>query len=191
MEDSYNLYIVYSTLPLDTVINSLYSYTTSDRQLGPTRKDFSRNTKTGKYLESNRKITLIKDSLYESLVTAGLSVENQYDFLISQYAIREDNYPPKDSIPHLFFPTSINKNCTEKVSPEEDIVLQKMNYLSKMGLFKPDEWKIKKRGLVVFNKSVPVLIRIKAKIILDDPEDNFRVSWCKKRYFYGKESSSS
>jgi len=181
MEDFYNLYIVYSTSDVQTIFKCLYSYIKTKDQIGPLKKDFTRNTKTGKYVESNRTIILIKKSLYQILKREGFGKQNEYDFMITDYQIREDNHPPKDSVPHLFFP--INTNLSSSLSSIE-IIETKLKYLSQMKMISLDSWIIKKEGLVIFTSKVDILDRIKIKIILDDVEDGFRVSWCKKKFFH-------
>ena len=173
--DSYNLFIIYSTSDLPTIVSSIYSYTTSKNQIGPIRKDFTRNQRTGKYSESNRNIILIRNSLFEILVKEGLTETNEFDFLITPYDIRKDNYPPEDSVDHLFFPPK---------NDSVDIIKKKLAYLSKIKCIEMDEWEVKDEGVVFFSESFPIIERIKIKIILDDIEDGFRVSWCKKKLFH-------
>ena len=182
-DDNYNLYIIYSKQSIPDILNCLYSYTSSENpidQLGPIRKDFTRDSKTRKYIESNRKLTLIKKSLFNILEENGLGKNNSYDFLISEYDIREDNYPPKDSVAQLFFPL---KKGDMKVSPIV-MIIEKMKYLEKMGIINTEQYKIKNNGIITFTDEINIITRIHIKIILDDVEDGFRISWCKKKYFY-------
>ncbi len=183
--DNYVLCIIYTKQSIPDVLNSLYSYTTSDDQLGPIRKDFKRDQKTRKYIESNRKLTIVKKSLFTILKNNGLTVDNSYDFLISEYSIREDNYPPKDSIDHLFFPLR-KIDDPSSTSQAVQIINNKMKYFTDMKIISDIDFKIKNNGIIVFNNSVDIITRIIIKIILDDIEDGFRISWCKRRYFYGQ-----
>ena len=107
MGEEYNLYVIYSKQKIYDILSSLYTYSISDDELGPIRKDYSRDS-TGNYVETNRNITLIHNSLYHRIIAEGLDKPSQYDFIIAPYQIRKDNYPPEDSLPHLFFPVKNN-----------------------------------------------------------------------------------
>jgi len=170
----YNLYIIYSNSNINDILKSLYSYTNSNFQIGPIRRDFTRNKKTNEYIESNRKIIYIENSLFDILKEQKLNEKTKYDFRIIPYDIRKDNYPPSDSVEHLFFP--INK-CSLK------IITDKLYILSKIKIVDINDFTIKNEGVVIFNDNVAMEDRIKIKIILDDIEDSFHVSWIKINVF--------
>ena len=174
-DDSFELYIVYSTKDLKDIVESLYSFSERLDQIGSIRKDPSRDAK-GDYKKSNRNITLIKTSLYEILKNEGFCNKTEYDFMISKYEIRSGNYPPNDSNNNLYFPAS-------KDGKEVQIIKTKMGYFVQMKLISSEDYKINESGIIIFNENVDILTRIKIKIMLDDYDDGFRVSWCKKRFF--------
>ena len=173
MGEEYNLYIIYSKQKLCDILASLYTYSDSDNELGPIRKDYSRDS-VGNYIETNRNITLIHNFLYHRIVSEGLDKPSQYDFIIAPYQIRKDNYPPENSLPHLFFPVKNNSF---------DILTKKMIYLCEMQILTEKDYQIKKKGIILFQEKISLETRIKIKIIIDDVEDGYRVSWCKKKIF--------
>ena len=175
--DLYNLFIIYSDSNIEDILDALYSYSTNKFQIGPIRKDFTRNKDNHDYIESNRKIIYLKKSLFNILVKEGLSEKTKYDFRINLYDIRKDNYPPEDSMSYLYFPTNI-----KNVDPV-GILTKKLTILSKLEIIGINDWSIKNEGLIIFSDNVSMINRIKIKIILDDKEDYFRISWIKKQIF--------
>jgi len=171
--DNFNLFIIYSSENCYEILKSLHSYKHDDNEIGPIRNDFKRHIETSHYMESNRKIVLLKNTIFERLKNKGLNQKNNFDFRITSYKIRSDNYPPKDSLFYFFF---IDKDENQK------IVENKLSYFSFIGFLEKKDWIIE-NGVCFFTENVPILIRIKIKIIIDDIEDGFRVSWCKKKYF--------
>ena len=172
MTDKYELYIIYSDSNIEEILKTLYSYCLNKSQKYITiRKDYTR--KDGQYFESNRKITFIKESLFNILKLNGLCKKTIYDFLISPYDIRNDNYPPNDSLPNLFFSFSSSNN---------EILDKKLNTLSNMKLINKEDWVINNKGIVILSDNITYQNKIKIKIMLDDYEDGFRVSWVKKHY---------
>lgn len=172
MVDTFNLYKIISTCENNELLTTLFSYATDPLQVGPIRKDFSRNIKTNTYIESNRRIVLIKDSLFTILKTHNLHIKNKYDFVITPYQIKPDNYPPEDSTFILYFDS--NEETLRKLR-------FKLKSLKKLGILYGD-YEIKDKGIAIL-KDIDQLTYIKIKTILDDIEDGFRVSWCKKNAF--------
>jgi hypothetical protein len=167
------LCIIYSSFELQDILKTVHSYSLNKKEVGPIRNDYKRNAINLNYIKSNRKILLIKKSLFERLQKNGLTQENNYDFKISLYQIRKDNYPPEDSLFHIFYPVS-DKNT--------EIIILKIKYFEIIGFLTANNFKIQ-NGIIFFEDKVDFKIRIVIKIIIDDVEDGFRVSWCKKKYF--------
>lgn len=164
----HNLYIVYSNKNPEEIYLYLLSLPgISPQQIGPVRRDYSRNDK-GQYLESNRRITLLDEDVYNIL-------NNRKLLNIKPYDIREDNYPPSDSVFHLYYPI--------KKGDETSLITRKIDWLNNLKIsFECEIIEMDIFGIVKFGDSIPDIKRILVKIILDDVDD-FRVSWCKKKAF--------
>ena len=52
-----------------------------------------------------------------------------------------------------------------------------------MKLLEGTDYQIKKKGVLLFQEKISLETRIKIKIIIDDFDDGYRVSWCKKKFF--------
>jgi len=172
MEDQFKLYVLKSNsnVRMKDVCDILKLNASSPEKLGPIRRDFKRDRYTKDYSKTSRFITLIAESLFNKLVENGYGVGNSdKEFTILEYEIRSENRPPEDSVMHCFFPVSE----TNRIK-----VCEKLSYISSMSLIASDEYYVHNEGIVEFSNKVSELVRIKIKIIMDNPDD-CRISWCR------------
>lgn len=171
MGDRFKLYIIYSELGLTEISNIIALHTSYPEEMGPMRKDYTRNVKTGKYQESNRRFIIITEDVFKRLTESGYNNEENDKFYIDDYEIRGNNKPPGDSVMHYYFPDNeVNKPVIEN----------RMKFIQKLGLFSEKDYSIHD-GVVEFSNKVDDYTRIIVKIILDDFK--CRVSWCRKCAF--------
>lgn len=171
MGDMFKLYIIYSKLGLADILGKICSYASSPEEVSSIRKDFTRNSKTGEYIRSNRRFIIVHDSVFEKLKTDGYNSEDGKDFFITQYEIRESNRAPNDCVMHYYFPNH-QENKLE--------MIKKIEHMSNMGLFSVNDYVVHD-GVIEFSPRVNDYIRIIVKIVLDTIE--CRVSWCRKKAF--------
>jgi hypothetical protein len=171
MSSNFKLYIIYSTDNLENISKFLSKYTTLPNKIGPIRKDYTRNIKTGAYNKSNRRLVILDESVFINLCKSGFDNPDN-DFCIMEYEIRKDNKPPYDSVMHLYFPYSIENK--EKIR-------NKLDYISNITILNKDCYHIHD-GMVEFSSSVNDFTRIIVKIIVDNYSDS-RVSWCRKKFY--------
>lgn len=172
MEDQFKLYVLKSNsnLRMKDVCDILKLNASSPEKLGPIRRDFKRDRYTKDYSKTSKFITLIAESLFNKLVENGYGISNpDREFVILEYEIRSENRPPEDSVMHCFFPDPDHN---------KDKVCEKLSYISSMSLISHDEYFVHNEGIVEFSNSVSDLVRIKIKIIMDNPDD-CRISWCR------------
>ena len=167
----FKLYIIYSKLGLANILGKICSYASSPKEVSFIRKDFSRNSKTGEYFNSNRRFIILHNNVFEKLKLDGYNSENEKEFTISEYEIRENNRAPKDCIMHYYFPDyQVNKLD----------MIKKIENMANMGLFSTDDYVVND-GVVEFSPKVNDYTKIIVKIVLDTIE--CRVSWCRKTSF--------
>ena len=171
MGDMFKLYIIYSKLGLADILGKICSYASSPEEVSSIRKDFTRNSKTGEYFNSNRRFIIIHDNLFEKLKADGYNSDDGKEFIITEYEIRESNRSPNDCMMHYYFP-DYHVNKLE--------MIKKMEHMANMGLFSIDDYVVHD-GVVEFSSRVNDYIKIIVKIVLDTIE--CRVSWCRKKAF--------
>ena len=168
MGDSFKLYIIYSSYSLEQISELLKSHTSSGLDIGPLRKDFTRDNKNNVYHESNRRFILMKKNIYISLSKAGFANKNNEMFYITEYEIRGENKAPRDSVMHFYFPNTETNNLS---------ILSKMKFTDETGIINSEDYSVHD-GIVEFSDKVPDYIRTIIKVAID--EKNCRVSWCKR-----------
>jgi hypothetical protein len=166
---SYELYEIISSQEIPSLLDCIYTFCSDNSDLGPMRKVFRRQNDL--YFETLSKILLLNSEVYDLLKKEGLDKKNNYDFIITPYVIKKNDYPPKDGTYYFFIEPS-KKNIVS--------LQKKLRYLSSFFNFSEKEWKIQKNGMVKFTDEIPHPFRILWKILLDDPEE-YRVSWYNKK----------
>uniref|UniRef100_A0A6C0BC08 Uncharacterized protein n=1 Tax=viral metagenome TaxID=1070528 RepID=A0A6C0BC08_9ZZZZ len=170
MGDEFKLYIIYTSYGLEEISEILRPHIKSGFNIGPFRKDFTRD-KNNVYHESNRRFVLMKESIYLSLKESGYEDKENNDFSISEYEIRNENQAPRDSLMHFYFPSNPNNKLS---------VQSKMKYIDETGMINPEDYFVHD-GIVEFSNRVSDQTRTIIKIAID--ERNCRVSWCKRFAF--------
>ena len=190
MED-YILAVIYTQEPIDKVIDLLDSYDPNAKPNsqgvaigGDSVKIIRSDYKHGKNQDSiktNRLIVGMKKSALKLLAAEGYDKPNNgYDFRISEYEIREINYPPKDCVYALFLLIPVNLNPNVKVNKAglEEQIAVKMSKIVEMGLVTSKQFKVIFPAnnkthtylgsmVITFDDIVTVIDRVKIKIILD------------------------
>lgn len=171
MCDRFKLYIIYSNRKLKDILQLLINSTSSPSEIGPLRKDFIRNVKTGEYREIDRRYVILSDDVFNDLVKSGLTNESNTEFFIEEFTLCNENKAPKDSLMHFYFPYSNNNKKS---------ISDKLIYIQSLGIFSSDDYFVHD-GVVEFSSNVSKYTKIIIKIILDNID--CRVSWCRKGAF--------
>lgn len=171
MADRFKLYTVSTNKSLNDLYNILLGKAPSVKDIGPLREAFIREKVTGLYRKTSRKFVVTTDDVYSGMKSSGYCDENNKELYMTEYEIREGDRSPSDSVMHYYFPQSDTTAGDLK---------EKLDFLSKMGLFRETEYSIHD-CLVEFDDKVPENIRIIVKIIIDTAL--CRVSWCKIKAF--------
>lgn len=171
MADNFKLCIIYSNKNLKELLEIILNNSSSHSEIGPLRRDYTRDSRSGKYKKSNRRFIIISMNVYRELIKNGFGDENNEEFYIDQYEIRAENKAPLDSLMHLYYPES---------EDNKDTLTRKIKYIETLGFLKPEDYFIHD-CIIEFSNKVNEYIRIIMKIILDDVD--CRVSWCRKSKF--------
>ena len=171
MGDKFKIYIIFTSKSLEDIYKIILDNSDNVLEIGPLRKDYTRDIRTGKYLNSNRRFIILSENIYDKLVKNGYGDENNNEFYIDNYQIRGENKAPLDSVMHYYYP----KSDENKIKMTE-----KLKFFETMGFFKSEDYKVHD-CIVEFSNRVNNYFRIIIKIILDDI--NCRVSWCRKKTF--------
>lgn len=178
MGDSHHLYIINSSLGINSLFNFLMSHSTSKKDLVSLRKDYTRNSVTRNYSETSRRFAILNEKLYDILISLGYGLDNKKDEdieIIQFQSVPEDYAHKKSSVMHFYFPLdSINDNV--------EIIRKKLNYITAMGIMNKEDWYLHKQGICEFSNKVDDSVKIMIKTILDNPLI-FRVSWCRINIF--------
>lgn len=168
MSDKFKIYIIYSSLGLGEIEELLKSHASSGFQIGPLRKDFTRDNESKLYVETNRRFILMSELVYNSLLSDGYGNSENKKFYITEYEIRSENKAPKDSVMQFHYPYTEDNKLS---------ILSKMKFIDETGFISSNDYHVHD-GVVEFSANVPEYTRIAIKISID--EKNCRVSWCKK-----------
>ena len=158
MEDSYPvIYIIYSNWSIEKITQFLDNIQSNGIGLLKILYDSNGN-------ETNRTIAVIKEELYNQLVTMGYNTFSySVDFKIKKYSLGSYLLPPADKSNNLFIPTI--KQVTETYVT--GIIDDKLKTLANVGIIEPNTWVIKcpkisrdtgivKQGCFIFFKNVPI-----------------------------------
>lgn len=168
----YKLYMINTDEKLSGIISFLQDRTKDKREIGPVRKEFTRNIITGEYSESSKKLILLDKSFYQKLKNSGYGEQGPKsdDFEIIPYMIRNEDFAhKKSSVMHYYFPLETDQDNIK-------CIRDKMEYFTKMGMIGDDDWFIHDCGIVEFSNNVTSTLRVIIKIMIDNPAD-CRVSW--------------
>lgn len=171
MERRFKIYIIYSDFSLEDILAKFLPYIHKKSELGSLRKDFTRDIKTGEYRSNNRRFVLMSEELFERLSDAGMSNEENEDFCICEFQIRNDNKSPKDSVMHYYFPYSVDN---------KEKIIAKLKFFEDLEIINSSDYFIHDT-IVEFSNRVSDYTKVIIKIIIDDKD--CRVSWCRKRVF--------
>lgn len=168
----YKLYVINTDEKLSGINSFLQERTNNKKEIGPMRKDFTRNIITGEYSESSRKLVILDKSFYQRLKNSGYGEQGSKseEFEIIPYTIRNEDFAhKKSSVMHYYFPLETDQ---DNISCVRD----KLDYFTKMGMINKEDWLIHDSGIVEFSENVTPTTRVIIKIIIDNPAD-CRVSW--------------
>lgn len=171
MDRRFKIYIIYSDIGLEDIFRKILPYIHERSELGPLRKDFTRDLKTGEYKNNNRRFVLMSEDLFKRLADSGMSNEDDEEFYICEFQIRNDNKAPKDSVMHYYFPGG---------HENRESMITKMKFFEELNLFNSNDYVVHDT-IIEFSNRVSDYIRVMVKIITDDK--NCRVSWCRKKAF--------
>lgn len=178
MVDRYKLYVINSADRIDDILLILNQFSTKPGDIGPIRKEYTRNSVTGEYSEKNRKLCILDCSFYEYLKTVGYGEDGRHanKLEIVPYQISSEDYAHRrSSVMHFYFPLSKEKDNV-------DTLRYKMDYYTKMNMINEDEWFIHPAGICEFSPKVREITKVIIKIMVDIHTD-FRVSWCRHGRF--------
>lgn len=168
----YKLYVINTDEKIQGCLAFLNAKTKNIKEIGPIRKDFTRNIITREYTESSRKFVLLDKSFYQRLKNSGYGEDGDKseDFTIIPYAIRDEDFAhKKSSLLHYYFPLETDQDNIA-------ILRNKLESLTYLEIIRADDWYIHDCGIVEFSKKVNATTRVIMKIMLDNPAD-CRVSW--------------
>lgn len=171
MGDMFKLYIIYSNLGLQDLLEKICIYASSPGDVSSVRKDFTRSRKNGSYSKSNRRFIILHNRVFDGLKKSGYNTEGKKDFYICEYEIRENNVSPSDCVMHYYFPDYENTKLD---------MISKMEHMANMGLFETSDYVIH-NGVVEFSPNVPNYNRTIVKVVIDTID--CRVSWCRNKAF--------
>lgn len=178
MAERYKLYVINSLDRIDDILIFFKDLSLKRGDVGPIRKDYTRNSITGEYIAKDRKLAILDTAFYEKLKALGYGEEGIFSgkMEIIPYQISSEDYAHRrSSVMHFYFP----------IDPTKDNVatLQyKMEYYTKMRLIGEDDWYIHPIGICEFSPNVKDIIKVIIKLMVDIPTD-FRVSWCRHGLF--------
>lgn len=133
MNESYNVFICYSSWSIETLLNFLNGYMQNAVGLTKIIKDFCDN-------ETNKTIVVMKPELYDILLQHGYGVTRfEIDFKIKKYKFNENILPPADKSCNLFIP--ITKKTTETIV--NSIINKKLEILAEFDIIPKKSWRIK------------------------------------------------
>ena len=179
MSVKYKLFVINSSKSIKLVLNFLTKRTSDIREIGPIKKDFSRDALTREYIEKTKRLAILDNNLYLRLINLGYGVNNDKneDFEISQFQISNEDYAHRrSSVMHFYFPI-------DKSGDNASIILKKMEYFTKMNIIDKDDWFIHNDGVCEFSPNVKETTKVIMKIMVDNPSE-FRVSWCRTNLFF-------
>jgi len=166
----YVLAIIYSNWPLSTINEFLASSDSSDGY-GLLKIDYRK----GK--ETNRTICLMSSKFYQQLLAEGYNKRRyNFDFAVSQYQLRQHNYPSEGESSNLFVPLPKEMLASECRRYLEE----KLSEMCSFGLLNDDDYKLniptssrqsdlhKGSAFLTFKKEVNVDVIASVKILLHD-----------------------
>jgi hypothetical protein len=171
----YKLFVINTDYRIPEIIDFLKERTKNPKEIGPIRKDFTRNAITREYSEKSRKLMFLDNGLYNRLKNSGYGENGNKsdDFEIHPYIVTNQEYAHRtSSVMHYYFPL-------ESDSDNIAIMRKRLTRLEEMGILKTKTWHVHESGVVEFSKDVKRITRMVIKIMLDDPSV-FRVSWMRK-----------
>jgi hypothetical protein len=175
----YKLFVINTEYGIKEIIDFLKKKTQNPKEIGPMRKDFTRNAITREYSEKSRKLILLGAGFYNRLKNSGYGENGEHaeEFEIHPYIISDQEYAHRtSSVMHYYFPLEVD-------SDNVAIMTQRLNRLQEMGLLKSNSWHVHPQGAVEFSTDVKRPTRMIIKIMLDDPSV-FRVSWMRKEPWF-------
>ena len=133
MEEQFNIYIIYSSYSIETMLKFLDSFMPNAVGLTKIIMDSLLN-------ETNKTIVVMKPELYDLLIENGYGVTRfEIDFKIKKYKFNENILPPLDKSSNLFIP--IIKQTTETVV--NTVINKKLDLLAEFNIIPKNSWRIK------------------------------------------------
>jgi hypothetical protein len=129
----YAVVMVFSSWKLQDLINFFEKELKADQdQIGLMHIDRVKDRNNGKWKETNRTIMLVSRQLYEDAEKAGLTSDNRdLDFKMTEYHVREHNFPKEGYSKNFFVQLPENISDTDALDQLEN----KVSILCKFGLF--------------------------------------------------------
>lgn len=183
MAERYKLYVINSSDRIDDILIFLKNLSRNRGDVGPIRKEYTRNSITGEYVAKERKLAILDSSFYERMKDFGYGEEGKFSskLEIIPYQISSEDYAHRrSSVMHFYFPIDPTKDNVSNLQ-------YKMEYYTKMKLIAEDDWYIHPTGICEFSQNVKEITKVIIKLMVDIPTD-FRVSWCRHGLFSRTES---
>ena len=202
---SYTIAIVFSNWALHKVYDFMTDYLNARKEeIGMGKIERYKDKKTGEMKDSNRTIILMKKSLFDRAIDAGLDMSQpNLDFRIAEFIIT-DKYYPRDNQTHNLF---INIPKTLSTTDCEILIKEKLDILSNFNLISNTDYSLRFPlesritgahqgfGILDFNDKVDIRTRVYVKALLHNSFLYFQgtdicylpVFWAKKRSFFNKE----
>jgi hypothetical protein len=214
--ENYCLAVVYSKEDIKAVESLINSYDPlakpgrdgfceGGKAVATIRSDY-KHSRSEDCTKTNRMIVGLKNGAFNLLLKAAdAGAFVGYDFRIVPYDIREANYPPQDCVYSLYLQVPLNIEANKKHIDTQ--IAEKMVKIVEMGWIGFNDFRIvypynQKNNsyigsiVVTFHDSVPNIIRVMTKIVLDTTfwndviKDNScqqhfcHVAWCLSKSFH-------
>ena len=201
---SYTIAIVFSNWALPKVYDFMTDYLNARKEELGMGKVERYKDKNGEMKDSNRTILLMKQSLFDRAIEAGLDLQQpDLDFKIAEFIITDKYYPSEKQTHNLFIQIPKNLSSTEC----EILIKEKMDVFSKFCLINNTDYSIRiplnsritgeHRGfaLLNFKDNVDIRTRVYIKVLLHNSFLYFLgndlcylpVFWAKKRSYVEKQ----
>lgn len=174
----YVVTMVFSNWTLSKIFEFFNDYLDAKQgDLGLTKIERFKDKRTGEVRDSNRTVILMKKTLFEKAIEAGLDMpQPSLDFRIAEYILSEKSFPAENYSSNLYL--IIPKNVP--YAEAEFAILEKFRSLISLNVLQPEDYRLKihlssrltgeHRGFahLSFNPNVGIIARAYIKLLLHD-----------------------
>lgn len=170
--------MIFSNWTLSKILNFFEDYLECEKtDIGTSKIERFKDRRTGEFRDSNRTLILLKKSFYHKALAAGLDLpQPNLDFRISEYMLKDKNFPEKNYSSNLYIiiPKQVDyQEC-------ENIIREKLSEFVKFGMLANDDYSLtiplasrmtgEHRGFasIKFTANVGIKTRALIKVLLHD-----------------------